>query len=421
VSQGELTMTVSERDRLRVMQALDERRMRQRQAAEELDLTVRQVKRLLARYRREGDGGVVSRRRGRPSNRRLAPATRDQALEWVRSHYADFGPTLACEKLRQKHDLHLSVESLRQLMIGAGLWTPRRERVRIHAPRDRRPCFGELIQIDGSPHDWFEGRGPRCTLIVFIDDATSWITAAHFAPVEATTAYFATLQQHLAARGRPTALYSDRHSIFRCTAQEPREPGQTQFERALEGLEIQHIAATSPQAKGRVERANRTLQDRLVKALRLAGIDDLEAANRFLPGYLAEHNQQFAVTPADPRDVHRPVVHTSCELDTLLCRQYSRQVDHALCIQFENQRYQIERPTHRRRMAHCDVTVVKAADDTLRIQYHGKDLPFRLLKARPEPPPVASRKTLDQALDTSPAAHKPASDHPWRRPAVPRA
>lgn len=422
VNQGELTMTVSERDRLRVMQALVERRMRQRQAAEELGLTIRQVKRLLARYRREGDAGLASRRRGQPSNRRLAEAVREQAIEHVRAHYADFGPTLAREMLSAHHDVHLSVESLRQLMIGDGLWLPRRERARLHAPRDRRPCFGELIQIDGSPHDWLEGRGPRCTLIVFIDDATSRLTAAHFAPVESTTAYFSALQQHLTAWGRPTAFYSDRHGIFRSTAREPREAGPTQFERVLEALEIRHIAANSPQAKGRVERANRTLQDRLVKALRLAGIDTLEAANRFLPDFLARHNTQFAVTPTDPRDVHRSVVHTSHELEILLCRQYLRRVDHALCIQFENQLYQIERPTHRRRMAHRQVTVLKTADHTLRIQLDGEDLPFHLLKARPEPAPVASRKTLDQVLPPSPAEHTPAPNHPWRQPAVtPRA
>lgn len=422
MDEGILTMTVKERERLRVVQALVGRRLRQQEAAAELGLTVRQVKRLLARYRQGGDAGVVSRRRGVPSNRRLSASLRASVLAQVRQHYADFGPTLACEMLRERHQLMLSVESLRQLMIQAGLWVPRRERTRVHAPRDRRAHFGELVQIDGSPHDWFEGRAARCTLIVFIDDATSRITSALFAPVESTTAYFAALRQHLAVHGRPTALYSDRHSIFRSTAIEARETGPTQFGRALQALQIGHIAAHSPQAKGRVERANKTLQDRLVKALRLAGIGDIETANAFLPDFLARHNARFAVAPAQPRDTHRPLVHTPQELAVLLCRQYPRQVDRALCIQFENSLYQIDRPRHRRRMAHQTVTVLKDDHDALHIQFHGQDLPFRVLRERPEPPPTASRKTLDQALQTLSIPHQPNPDHPWRKPAVrPRA
>lgn len=420
--EGMLTMTVKERERLRVMQVLMGRGLSQREAAEELGLTVRQVKRLLARYRHEGDAGVVSRRRGVPGNRRLSASLRASALAQVRQHYADFGPTLACEMLRERHQLVLSVESLRQLMIQAGLWVPRRERGRVHAPRDRRAHFGELIQIDGSPHDWFEGRAARCTLIVFIDDATSRITAARFAPVESTTAYFAALRQHLAVYGRPTALYSDRHAIFRSTASDPRETGPTQFGRALEALEIGHIAARSPQAKGRVERANKTLQDRLVKELRLAGIGDIETANAFLPHFLAQHNARFAVPPAHPRDVHRSLVHTPQELHRLLCRQYPRRVDHALCIQFENRLYQIDRPRHRRRMAQQTVVVLKDEHDALRILFNGEDLAFRTLRERPPPPPTASRKTLDQTLQNLSAPHRPASDHPWRKLAItPRA
>jgi len=300
MTEAYITMSHKELDRLEIIQAVAGKQLKQLEAARRLGLSVRQVKRLVQRYRDEGAAGLVSRRRGRRANNALADGVRQAVLALVRKHYADFGPTLACEKLAERHGHLLSVETLRQWMIADGLWAPKRRRqARIHPRRPRRPCLGELVQIDGSPHDWFEGRGPRCTLIVFIDDATGRLMALRFAPAETTQAYMETLAQHLEQHGRPVALYSDKHSIFRVNRPD-REGELTQFSRALKTLDIAPIHANSPQAKGRVERANQTLQDRLVKELRLRGIDDIDAANDFLPAFMADYNARFAVAPQTP-------------------------------------------------------------------------------------------------------------------------
>jgi hypothetical protein len=240
------------------------------------------VKRLVGAHRNAGAAGLVSRRRGRPSNRRITQAEREQVLAIVRTHYADFGPTLAAEYLAGYHRFERSVETLRGWMIEEGLWKPKRQRrQRPFQLRERRAGVGELVQIDGSPHAWFEQRGPRCTLIVFVDDATGRVQYAQFVPAETTRAYLLALRSYLSRYGRPLALYSDRHTIF--TKHDPEDPTPTQFERAAKALGIESILALSPQAKGGVERSFQTMQDRLVKALRLAEINTLEAANALLP------------------------------------------------------------------------------------------------------------------------------------------
>lgn len=259
--------------RLKVVEAVAEKRLKQGAAAKQLGVATRQIKRLVAAYRREGAAGLVSRRLGQPSNRRLKDAVREQIRALVVERYPDFGPTLAHEKLWEVHRIEVSIETVRQILIELGLWNPKRGKApRAFQLRERRSRFGELVQIDGSPHDWFEGRGPRCTLIVFIDDATSRLVQLWFVPSETTAAYMLVLRRHLEQFGRPVALYSDRHSIFRIDREDPANGNtRTQFGRALESLEIEGIHARTPQAKGRVERANQTLQDRLVKELRLRG------------------------------------------------------------------------------------------------------------------------------------------------------
>ena len=238
------------------------------------------------------DRGVV-----RAYLEKVSGLSRAQVARLIRTQYGDFGPTLAAEKLHERHEHRLSAETLRQWMIADGLWQPKsRKRARIHPRRPRRPCRGELVQIDGSPHDWFEGRGPRCTLIVFIDDAAGELMALRFAPAETTWAYMQTLQAYLNQHGRPVALYSDKHSIFRIN--HPEHEGElTQFSRALKTLDIAPIHANTPQAKGRVERANQTLQDRLVKEMRLRAISDIDTANTFLRAFIEHYNQRFAVAP----------------------------------------------------------------------------------------------------------------------------
>ncbi len=319
-----LTMSQKELDRLEVIQRVVSKQLRQRQAAGQLMLSIRQVKRLVRRYREQGAAGLVSRHRGKRPGNAIPEALREEILRLIRTQYGDFGPTLAAEKLHERHGHRLSAETLRQWMIADGLWQPKsRKRARIHPRRPRRPCRGELVQIDGSPHDWFEGRGPRCTLIVFIDDATGELMVLRFAPAETTWAYLQTLQAYLNQHGRPVALYSDKHSIFRIN--HPEHKGElTQFSRALKTLDIAPIHANTPQAKGRVERANQTLQDRLVKEMRLRAISDIDTANTFLRAFIEHYNQRFAVAPQNPNDAHRSVLHSERELALTLCLHHTR-------------------------------------------------------------------------------------------------
>ena len=274
-------MSKKEFDRLEVLLGVQSGRLRVADACKLLSLKRRQVFRLLAGLKHGGAASLVSKRRGRPSNNRLPAAYRDLALSLVRDRYADFGPTLAAEKLAAVHGCAISRETLRGWMIAAGLWIDRRHRLPCpHQPRRRRDCCGELVQIDGSEHAWFEDRAEKCTLLAFVDDATSRLMQLRFVASESTFDYFRATRSYLETHGKPVAFYSDKHGIFRVNAKDPAGgDGATQFGRALTELNIDILCANSPQAKGRVERAFGTLQDRLVKELRLAGISTIAAAN----------------------------------------------------------------------------------------------------------------------------------------------
>ena len=302
-------MSYEELDRASVIERGVARRLTQREAARMLGLTSRQVRRLRRAYERDGAGGLASKPRGRPSHRRLPCALRREALATARSRDEGFGPTLAHEKLTELHGLDLSVETLRHWMIEDGLWIPRARRApRIQQPRRRRPCRGELIQIDGCDHEWFEERAVRCTLLVFVDDATSALMELRFCESESAFSYFTAMRSYLEQHGKPVALYSDKATVFRVNTKEPRGgTGVTQFVRALGSLNIDIVCANTPAAKGRVERAHLTLQDRLVKELRLREIRDVEAANAFAPEFIADYNRRFARAPRSEHDAHRPL------------------------------------------------------------------------------------------------------------------
>ena len=302
MSDGELT-------RLEVLRDLDQRRLTTEAAARLLRLERRQVFRLLKAYRTEGPAGLISKRRGRRSNRRKPEALRNAALAIIREWYWDFGPTLAAEKLREVHGITIGRETLRLWMIEAGLWLDRKQRrKRVHQPRYRRDCVGELVQVDGCEHWWFEDRGPQCTLLVFIDDATGRLMHLQFVESESTFAYFAAARAYLEAWGKPVAFYSDKHGVFRVNQRGALGgDGMTQFGRALHALNIDIICANTSQAKGRVERAHKTLQDRLVKELRLAGARTLAEGNTLLPAFMADYNARFAKLPANKKDLHRPL------------------------------------------------------------------------------------------------------------------
>jgi hypothetical protein len=290
------SMSRAEIDRLHVLRDVIGERISAREAAQLMRVTPRQVFRLLKVYRADGPSALLSKRRGKPSNRSYPSIVRTEALALIKANYADFGPTLAAEKLAERHGLCLGVETVRRWMLAEGIWKDRRQRLKpVHQPRHRRDCVGELIQIDGSEHWWFEDRGPQCTLLVFIDDATSRLMHLRFVESESTFDYFLAARTYLQRYGKPVAFYSDKHATFRVNKTGAvGGDGMTQFGRALHELNIDIICANSSQAKGRVERANLTLQDRLVKELRLAGISTIEAGNGFLPAFMEDYNRHFA-------------------------------------------------------------------------------------------------------------------------------
>lgn len=373
-------MSHKEAQRLAVVNEVLDGRKSQAQAALLLGLSVRQVKRLCRQVRDAGAPGLVSKRRGVPSNRRIGAGVREHFVGIVRERYGDFGPELAREYLARDHGFVHSTETLRGWMVGAQLWKPkRRKQQRVHSPRQRRACRGELVQIDGSHHDWFEQRAPKCCLIAFIDDATGQVLAARFFQAETTQGYLALLREHARSHGSPAAYYSDRHGIF--TKSDPEDPKPTQFERALMQLDIESICARSPQAKGRVERLFQTLQDRMVKAMRVQGISGIEAANAWLPGYLVEHNDRFAVQPASLADAHRPWLGTPEQLDRICTVHQQRHLSNQLSCQFEGDVVQVEpaQPTAPRGRAVVDIA--QYADGRIEVLYRGQPLAHRRFTA----------------------------------------
>ena len=293
-----LTMSKQELTRLEIMNRVKEKHLTQKEAAKMLNLSIRQIKRLFHAYKAQGAKGIVSRRRGKTSNHRLDVNLAQKALDLIEWKYSDFGPTLAHEKLIEVHQLSLSRESVRKIMIEEGIWKPKHaKQPPIHQMCERRACLGELVQIDGSEHAWFEERGPKCTLLVFIDDATGQLLELRFVSHESFFGYCEAARYYFERYGKPLVFYSDKHGIFHVNQEQTLGLGSglTQFGRAMHELDIQILCANTPQAKGRVERAHQTLQDRLVKELRLRGISDMVAGNAFLPEFRDDYNRRFTV------------------------------------------------------------------------------------------------------------------------------
>jgi transposase len=420
-----LQMSQKELGRVQVMRQLDEGHIKQRQAAEHLSLSVRQIKRLLKRYRRFGTSGLLSKKRGQPSHHQLDPQTEERALALLHTRYADFGPTFAHEKLSEVHHLTLGRETVRHLMIQAGLWRPRHvAKPVIHPLRARRPRVGELVQLDGSPYAWFEDRAPACTLLVFIDDATGRLLHLYFTAAESTFSYFAATESYLRQHGKPVAFYTDKLGVFR--SNQPNDvdgSGITQFTRAMKQLDIEVICANTPQAKGRVERVNATLQDRLVKEMRLRGVMGMEEGNAYLPTFIEAFNRRFAVVPREAADAHRPLLPQD-DLARILTVQAMRVLSKNLTLQYNKVIYQIQtaRPTYALRNATVIVRENRHAE--IAIEYKGKSLAFTMYREQAKQAEVVASKQIALKLDslTEPRrtreprkAHTPAPDHPWRR------
>jgi len=370
-------------------------------AAGLMGMSRRQAHRLALLFADSGAAGLRHRARGRPSNRLLGPHVRDLALAYVAENYRDFGPTFASQMLLERHGLSVSRETLRKWMIEDGLWLSRKQRRRFHQPRARRDYFGELVQIDGSEHAWFEDRGGRCTLIVFIDDATSRLVALRFVASESAFAYFETLRDYLTSHGRPLAFYSDKHSIFRVSKPEARGgQGMTQFGRALSELNIEILCAHSSQAKGRVERVNRTLQDRLVKELRLENISTLKAANAYLPSFIARFNERFATPPARPENQHRPLETTPDRLDSILAWREQRYVTQQLALSYEGKRVILEETSVTAGLAGKYVETYEFPDGRLEIRWKGVCLRYRTFdkKQRVTHAAIVDNKRLSEVL-----------------------
>jgi hypothetical protein len=378
-----IAMSRPEIDRMHVLRDVMAERITVNEAAQLLRITRRQVFRILKAYHAGGPAALVSSRRGKPSNRAYPAALRTEVLALITANYADFGPTLACEKLSERHGIHLGVETIRRWMLAEGLWQDRKQRLKpVHQPRCRRDCVGELIQIDGSEHYWFEDRGPPCTLLVYIDDATSRLMHLKFVETESTFDYFRSTREYLETYGKPVAFYSDKHATFRVNkVGATGGDGMTQFGRALHQLNIDIICANAPQAKGRVERANGTLQDRLVKELRLAGIASIEAGNAFLPAFMADFNRRFAKTPFSDKDLHRPLTEHD-ELDDVFAWQEERTISRSLTLQYDQVLFILEPNETTLSLTRQRVTVYDYPDGRLAIKHKGLSLPYRIFDRR---------------------------------------
>ena len=427
-----IEMNQRERDVLKVMSLVLTKERTQAEAGRLLDYCVRQIRRIQRKVEKEGDRGVIHRLRGQPSNRRIDTELRHQVIEVYREDYKGFGPTLASEKLSER-GIRVSDETLRNWLLEEGLWKGRRRRGKHRKRRERRACFGELVQADGSLHDWLEGRGPIFTLLVLIDDATSRATA-RFYPAETTEGYLDLLGRYLRKHARMVAIYADRHSIFQNQAEEGQSPPPTQVGRALAELGIQLIPAHSPQAKGRVERFNGTAQDRLVKELRLAGVSTIEEANAVLEEtFLPWFNRRCTVKAASPNDAHRRL-HPSMNLDAILSVQEQRTVTGDYTIRYNNEVYQLLPPAHPG-LRGGKVIVEQRLDGTRHIRFKQTYLKYELFVpaakndtgAPPPNPrslslsriPAARKKKGRTALAAQPSAVYPALGRSGRTPAEP--
>lgn len=421
---GKLVLSAKEKRRLEVFQRVKRKEISLHKAAELLRVSYRQAKRSYARYVRQRASGLGHRLRGRGSNRRKEAAERSAIMQRYRERYGDFGPTLAAEYLA-KEKLAVPVQTLRRWLIEEGLWQVTRARAVHRRWRARKECFGEMVQMDGSHHDWFEGRRPWAVLMVMIDDATNR-SYVRFFEEETTAAAMTTFQGYVSGQGLPRALYVDRDSIYRVT-RDPTVDEElagirplSQFGRAMRELEVEVICAHSPQAKGRVERRNGMLQDRLVKAMRLAGIASLEEANRFVEGEEWRGiEERFEVAPARKADLHRRVP-AGVNLALVLSFQEERVVQADWTVSWRQRWFQLTESNQKLALVKQRVMVCEQLDGKIRLRYKGRELTWEEL---PERPKAASKaavvpKQTKRGLAKKQGCKrpwKPPADHPWRR------
>ena len=401
----DILMSKKEINRISVLEDVLNFKITNKTGADILGITKRHFRRIKNRYKEKGVEGLVHQSRGKPSNRGVPQNLKDYAMLIVKEKYSDFGPTFAHEKLVENHGIEFSVETLRQEMIKKGEWKPKKKkRIRIHQLRERRAREGALVQLDGSPHDWFEDRGPRCDLLVYIDDATGKLLWLKFVKSESTKSYFEATREYLNKHGRPISLYVDKHSVFRVnttrinSASTTDSNGETQFGRAMNELDIELIFASTAQAKGRVERANQTLQDRLVKEMRLLGISSIEEGNKYLLKYMRIFNRKFAVKARVKMNVHRSILKTQI-LDEILCFKNTRVLSKNLAIQYKNMTYQVNMGSgYEYTMRKARVEVLEKINGEIRIEYRGKNLNCSIIKIT-KPTRIYDAKTVNKRVD----------------------
>jgi len=414
-----IEMSLRDLKRLKVIQQAIDRHITQRIAASMLQVSERQVRRMVRRVRQEGDKGIVHRSRGRSSTRRLPNKVKRHVIALYGKEYEGFGPTFASEKLIEQYKIRVSRETLRQWFLEKGLWKRQRKRRKHLKCRPRKEYCGQMVILDGSHHDWLEGRGPKLVLMAYIDDATSRL-CARFYDYEGIMPAMDSFKRYVKRYGLPQSLYTDKHTTYKSTKKPTvedelanREP-QSQFERAMEELGVEMIHANSPEAKGRIERVFRTLQDRLVKELRLRNIKTKTEANRYLQHYLPAHNRRFMVEPKSTADVHRTIPE-EIDLDAFLCIRERRSLRKDLTIRYNNKFYQIKkippglRPTY--------VWVEERMNGKMFVMYKGRYFSFKEIEVRlPKQKSVRKRKRARLKK-----RYIPPADHPWKKFKLPSA
>jgi DNA-binding Lrp family transcriptional regulator len=403
-------MTPEELDRKTVLEQAKDKRITQKEGAEKLGISERYFRSLLERQRRLGDEGLVSGHRGKASNHRMKEAQRQEIKEFMGDPiYADFGPTLMAEKLEEHKGIKVSKETMRQMMIEAGKHRPKKKKkVMVHPQRERRVRRGELVQIDGSYHAWLEDRGPKGCLLLFVDDATSEVLAAEFVEHESFFAYARLCKSYFQTIGTPVAFYSDKFSVFRVNSNNvTHKEAITQFSRALGSMGIELICANSPQAKGRVERANQTFQDRLVKELRIQRVNNFQDANAYLPTFIQFYNRKFAVLPRSAGDVHAALDPT-IDLDFLFSIHASRMISKDLQIQFNTVVYQILTHRPQQHLIGREVLITQNQSGDICAYLNQQLLTLNVFHKQPKQAQIVSTKSIDPHVFT------PAVDHPWR-------
>ena len=407
-----ITMSRAELEQVGIFERLLKKEIRQKEGAKLLDLSLRQVKRKIKEYRKIGAVSLVHGNRGKPSNRVIDKELADKALTLIKENYPDFGPTFASEKLEENHGIIINHETLRKLMIKEGIWKPKTVRIVVkHFWRERKECFGEMVQLDGSPHHWFEDRAEPCTLIAFIDDATSKVLWLEFAESESTMSLMVSTRNYIEKFGRPASFYADRGVVYKVNKDNPNGDKITQYKRALDELHTKLIHARSPQAKGRVENLFGTLQDRLVKELRMASISTIEEANKFVRKvYLPKHNAKFAVKPKSEINLHKSI--DGYTLDDIFCLKDDRKINNDFTISYKTRFLQLEEKQNTIVRPKNIVTIIEHLDKTIEIFLRKTKLNFKELPKRPEKQKLTV--TAKVTIFKERKQWTPPTNHPWR-------